>query len=887
MKKIANCIHHTHWDLIWYFTVQDADVQFAYNFKEILNAFDKEELENFYLDGQTAPIDSYLRLFPEERERISKYVSSGQLIIGPFNSQLDSFITSGESVINNLRLGFKTSSRLGNTSNIAYLPDSFGHSIDYPKIFNQFGINDFVITRGVGDEYGLGSEFYLKSNDGSEVLVYTMIAGYGYGCYGFKEGTLFTGEAVDYNKIDVRQLIDRLLSYSTIDDQFVFPLGFDQNPMIHGITDKIKYYNTIQKDIEFVETTWKDFFDKIRNEGKDIKTHQHELISTQYHRVHRSIYSARADVKGLQDKCERILTYELQPMMSLLDSLGIEYSHGLLDKAWETLILCQTHSSANLTDETNDYIERETKNALNLAQSHKLYLLKLMSISLNLEGTEGTPLIVMNTLPHMRSEIVKTKVFSKSEHFNLYYNGEKISYTILNKTQKNNGVLRKEPLLINEDNYYYETDILLQAADMKGLSYRTYFVKEEKESSFSLFLESNHSIENEYYQIYQNEKGVGILDKKTNAVYERAIVLEDAGDEGDSFDYSYPPHDWKILDYLENADVRYSTSPLQQKMDIKGQMQIPYDLKKRKQKRADKVLNYKIQLILEKDSPVIKVSGSFTNESEQHRVRLIFTGNKSNTCSFAGTQYSVIKRKTVSEELNVWKEKNYFEEPSPIYPLLNHVSAVNKNRVMTVYTRSSKEYEFVGEEFKDIGVTIFRAYGALGYPDLNRRPGRPSGLDYRVFKTPSCQMKGENQFELGLSYMKEFDENTVFKRYVDFATDSSVYHKQTYDKSINPIDYFPTNPLKEKLPLNYDFMEIEEGEGVFGSIVKSGKSDAYLLRIFNASLNEVNIGSIKGVISEDNLYATDLRESFEEKVKGLNVFKPGELKIIKMKKGEF
>src|SRR5699024_5998394 len=142
-------------------------------------------------------------------------------------------------------------------------------------------------------------------------------------------------------------------------------------------------------------------------------------------------------------------------------------------------------------------------------------------------------------------------------------------------------------------------------------------------------------------------------------------------------------------------------------------------------------------------------------------------------------------------------------------PLLNHVSAVHDKEVTTVYTRSSKEYEFVGEGFKDIGVTIFRSYGALGYPDLNRRPGRPSGMDYTVFETPKCQMKGDNHFKLGVSYDTEFDENQIFNQYVSYAADSSVYQKQSYEQSINPIDYFPTNPLPFKLPTEYSFLKID------------------------------------------------------------------------------
>src|SRR5690625_939167 len=215
MKKIANCIHHTNWDSIWYFPAEDALVQFSYNMKELLQAFDDGLVKDFFVDGQTAALGEYLEIHPEDRERVAKLVKEKKLFIGPFNSQLDCFISSGESVVNNLRLGIQSANKLGGVSNIDYLPDSFGHSYDFPKIFNQMGIYDFVIKRGVGDEYDLGSEFYLRSNDNSKLLVCTMMSGYGYGAYGFKDGTLLTDKAVDYNRLNVHSLIDRLLKFST------------------------------------------------------------------------------------------------------------------------------------------------------------------------------------------------------------------------------------------------------------------------------------------------------------------------------------------------------------------------------------------------------------------------------------------------------------------------------------------------------------------------------------------------------------------------------------------------------------------------------------------------------------------------------------------------
>lgn len=84
--------------------------------------------------------------------------------------------------------------------------------------------------------------------------------------------------------------------------------------------------------------------------------------------------------------------------MAMLDAQGIPYDHGLIDEIWNRLLRCQTHSSATLTDETNDYIQQETQNAYNLITSNTIYLMKLLSLSLQ-RTEEGYPLLVCNTLP--------------------------------------------------------------------------------------------------------------------------------------------------------------------------------------------------------------------------------------------------------------------------------------------------------------------------------------------------------------------------------------------------------------------------------------------------------------------------------------------------------
>ncbi len=884
MRKIANSIHHTHWDLIWYFTTQDATIQLTYNMKELLRGFKEGKINNFFFDGQTTPFDEYLSLHPEDEEEIRDLVTSGKLVIGPFNSHLDSFISSGESVINNLRLGFKTGERLGKVSKIAYLPDTFGHSIDYPKIFNLFDIHEFVIKRGVGDEYDVNSEFMWQGKDGSEVLVFTMIAGYGYGCYAFKEKTLFTDDAVDYNKIRVEDLIERINGYSSLENDFIFLLGFDQNPAIMNINELIEYHNGNQDDYEFVETTWEAYFKKIRESGVELKTHNHELFATQYHRVHRSIFSARADIKAMQDEVERILTYQVQPYMTLLDDLGIPYDESLVNKAWETLILCQTHSSANLTNETNEYIKVETNNARNLANSVVSYLNKLVSISLeNLDDTY-TPLLVVNPLPYTRTFTKRVQIFTKTQYFTIVdVDGNIVDYTIINSETKNNGVLRKDVQLINDTMNYYVHDISLSFEDVSALGYEVYRVIEDTQDS-SVYVPSRqaHFIENEYYKVYQDEDGIVVQDKRTGNIIHNAIYLEESGDEGDSFDYSYPTHDWLIKDYLNYAEVDYVNHQFDQVMTLQGNLEVPKDLSERRQQVCKGNLEYFIQIRLNKKDPVINVSGKISNDSKQHRIRIVFKGLGSDVVShsLAGTQFGYIDRMTRHPKIDTWKEDGWFEEPSATFPLLNHVSVQSNEGLLNVHTRSSKEYELIGEGFNDIAVTLFRSYGALGYPDLNRRPGRPGGLDYMIFETSDSQMIGDNHFELGFSYSDIFDGNDVRNEYIEFVSDPIVHHQQAFDKSINAIQYFPTNPWDKALPHTHSLFKLNNFKGSFGTLVK--EQDAYLMRVYNNESYEISLDFEND--SKWNVVDTDLvgndKDGFDATIKN------NELRIIKLKGGK-
>ncbi|MCW5877084.1 MAG: hypothetical protein KIS85_09445 [Anaerolineales bacterium] len=880
-KLIAHSIHHTHWDPYWWFTSQESMVVFAYNMREMMRAFADGRVEDFFFDGQTVAIDEYLQLHPEDTEEVRGLVSSGKLVIGPFVSQLDTYMSSAESVVNNLRLGIKNAKKLGKASRIAYLADPFGASSDMPKIYNQFGIKEFVFTRGVGDIYGLGNEFYFESNDGSQVLSHVLLSGYGYGAHAFRDGKLFTDEAEDYNKIGVASLIDRLVQRSTIKNEFVFPLGFDQNPVMLDIPEKIAHYNSIQDRIEFRYTTWAEYFEHVRKHGKDLKTFVGEILSPQYHRLHMNgMHSARSDIKTLIDRVERRIIYEVQPMMAMLDAVGIPYDQGIIDEAWYKLVNCQTHGSATHGDVTNEWIKDNASISYNIMRGTRDFLCRLLSFSVDDAGLPGMPLVVVNSLPWKREMVQRLSIVSRGPGFTLELEGKTLPYTVLEQVKHYWGVVRRNPADMNEDVWFYRTEILCNLGEFDGISYKTLSVVEQGDTAPEVLSSSRQTtIENEHLKVSCGPEGITITDKQSGQVLQNALFFQDGGDEGDSYDYDYPaPEDeWLVTREITQGDLKSSIqSDLHAEMLFEGEMEIPSTLEKRKQKTADHKLPFWVKLSLD-TSGILRVSGEVVNGSQDHRLRIgLRTGKRIKTFQ-AGAQYSLIERPCVREEMAIWKEKNYFEEPSATGPLLNHVSSVDEQGVVTVFTRSLKEYEFVGEGFGDLMLTVLRAMGYVGLPDRNRRPGRPSGMPERLLPAPTHQMQGTVEFDFGIGFSAQLDGNKLFREYAIFAVDPIYSQKQKIDPTFFLISYFPINPWSPPLPRHYKFASIEPGVG-FGTLIKSDVSADYVLRLFNAEATPVKAGALTLGDGLRVTARTDLAEethTAQDKLTG--EFKAGEL----------
>ncbi|ELH6323718.1 hypothetical protein Q9Y73_003299 [Escherichia coli] len=148
MKAVSR-VHitpHMHWDREWYFTTEESRILLVNNMEEILCRLEQDNEYKYYvLDGQTAILEDYFAVKPENKDRVKKQVEAGKLIIGPWYTQTDTTIVSAESIVRNLMYGMRDCLAFGEPMKIGYLPDSFGMSGQLPHIYNGFGI-----TRTIG-----------------------------------------------------------------------------------------------------------------------------------------------------------------------------------------------------------------------------------------------------------------------------------------------------------------------------------------------------------------------------------------------------------------------------------------------------------------------------------------------------------------------------------------------------------------------------------------------------------------------------------------------------------------------------------------------------------------------------------------------------------------
>lgn len=825
MKKNVYIIPHTHWDREWYFTTEESKILLVNNMEEILEMLENnDEYECYVLDGQTAILEDYFKVKPENKTRVKELVQKGKLIIGPWYTQTDEMVVGGESIVRNLLYGIKDCEEFGDYMKIGYLPDSFGQSAQIPQILNGFDIYRSIFWRGVSEHNGTDkTEFYWESDNGSKVLVQLLPLGYAIGKY------LPTDEQKLKERLDKNF---KILDKGATTDNIILPNGHDQMPIQKNIFEVIDILKKLYPERNFFLSRYENVFNEIeKKQGLD--TLRGEFLDGKYMRVHRSIYSTRMDIKAANTRIENKITNILEPLSSLAYYLGFTYHSGIMEQIWKEIMKNHAHDSMGCC--CSDKVHREIMSRYAIAeeQTDQLIRFNMRKIVDAMPCDKSLDkLVLFNMLPYSREEAVQTEITTKMKNFQLWdVDGNELTFEVVDKEIVDPGLIDRQ--IVHYGNYDPFIRYTIQFKDVfPAMGYKTYFIKESntvKEQNITTV----SNINTEFYSISVNENGsLNIFDKKLNKRFDNVLIIEDGADDGDEYDYSPLLDDFIILSDKVKANYTMKQNRYFSVIDVNYKLQVPNDIESRKKKLCDGSMDIKMRLTIPVNKPLIDVKIEINNRVNDHRVRaLIPTGLKSKF-SISDNQFGTIKRAVVDPSMEIWQKENWEERPDSIYPMLSYVGLSDENFGVAVLTDSTREYEIVGEDYDTIAVTLFRSMGYLGKEELLRRPGRPSGIK---LATPDSQMIGPVKLHFAITT----HENSTQKANVaalakEFLTPIYAYNKIPYDAmKLNSVDF----------NVNYSFSLFEEKnrDTVLSTVKKSEKGEGIIIRFFNPSNDEKTV----------------------------------------------
>lgn len=816
MKKV-HIVPHMHWDREWYFSTEESRILLVNNMKEIMDMLENNpDYPYFVMDGQTAILEDYLAVKPQDKERIKKLVEEGKLIIGPWYTQTDEMVVGGESIVRNLLYGIKDCGEFGDYMKIGYLPDSFGQSAQMPQILNGFDIKHSMFWRGCSERKGTGkTEFNWTSDDGSEVVVQMLPLGYAIG---------------KYLPTDIDALKKRMEKYFPVLDRGatteheILPNGHDQMPVQKNIFDVIEKLKELYPDREFFLSRYENIFEELEKESNR-DTISGEFLDGKYMRVHRSIFSTRMDIKASNARIESKITNILEPLASIAYSLGFEYHHGLIELIWKEIMKNHAHDSIGCC--CSDKVHKEIMNRFLLAEEKVDRLIEFykrkITDAISCEKALDK-LTIFNLMAYEREEIIRAQIITKMKSFEMVNDEDiKLDFQVIHKEEIDAGLIDRQ--IVHYGNYDPFMIYTIEFKDVvPAMGYKTYLIK-ESEFMIEKEYEAVNKIDNDFYEIEVNENGtLKILDKNLNKTFDNVLLMENGGDEGDEYDFSPLVDEKLIFNTHVKAEYSIKKNKFNNEIKISYRLDVPKNIESRKNNNIDGYVDFNISINVPNDKARIDIVFDIDNQACDHRIRTYIPTNIASKFSVSDNQFGYIKRDVYDEAMDVWEKEGWDERPDSIYPMLTFVGLSDDKHGVAVLTNSTREFEIVGEKFDTIAITLFRSVGFLGKEEMIRRPGRPSGIK---LPTPDSQLIGNIIIDFAIAtHEKSTLEANVANMAKQYLTPMVTYNKMPYNA-------MKLNDSEVSTPYSYSFLKQCDENLVLSVIKKSEKEEGLIIRMYN------------------------------------------------------
>lgn len=835
-KRIfAHIISHTHWDREWYLSSEYTSEWLPEFFNRLFEILEKDNDYAFVLDGQTAMIDDYFDELIKRGEdilvykgKIKKYVREKRLFIGPYYVQLDWNLVNDETLIRNLKIGNKISMEFGRVMKIGWLMDNFGQISQTIQIHKGFGINGIYVWRGViMNPEKMRSEFMWESKDGTKLPSVYLIDSY--------RNAMRLAEYKSILKERIYDEVEKLKPFASSPNVLLMN-GYDQEIVPDYYSPYIKNGKLDTDEIKIVQSNPENYIKEIAKYKSKMDIIKGPLYSGKFIAVFPGVLSCRVYLKLQSYRCQKLLEIYAESISTILWSIGGEYGGDLLEILWKKLLKCFSHDNISgvCTDDVCSNMEKvfsQVEKTTNGLIENKIR--KIAGLIDTSSSNKNEVFILFNPCAYKRNEVVSINGRSR-----LIKSIPPLGYKV-----------------VYDDNIYEENE----SVRVKG-----------------------NSIENKKLIVDILSNGsFNLTDKISGRIYESLGIIEDSGDAGDEYDYSYPDEDRVITSRKLKAEIEFiEISKARAVVKIKIILKIPEALTgNRKMRRTDvRELPVVTFLTVDSGSSSVSLKTEIKNTVKDHRMRVLFPTGIDTEYSFAGSAFDIVKNPVyikdysdtdIPEEVKKVIIGAREAKPATIFPMNEFVDISDKDGGVALLSRGLREYQIIPEK-KTIALTLFRSVGWIAR-EINTRIG-DAGPEIMV---PEAQCLRQMAFEYAV-YVHKWDVNR-----------GGVQQKA--DAFNNKLMIIKTVSHKGSLKSSQGFMEVHDKDRVLRvtSIKRSDDRKAIILRCYNPSEKKVCGKIISDFVVEKAQYVNFLEEA-RKVIKDNDgrsvgiVVKPGQIVTIRL-----
>lgn len=448
-RRKVHVVPHTHYDAEVFLSREETFERGFDNIEAALRMLAEHPSFTFALD-QVCYVKPYLARYPEKRPELLRYVREGRLTLqGAMHAMPDMNLPCGESFIRQVLYGREFfQDEMGVDATCAWTLDSFGYHPQTPQLLIGCGYDWNIIQRGTAPD--APADFLWQGIDGTRIFTHCMPLGY----------VVFEGAPSNIHEF--RKFADARLAALERDCEqpcLLAVTGADITPPVEHLPAMMEAYNKIQDAYELAFSTPQKYFDEVMANG------MLPAIAGDFNGVFHGCYSARIAVKQRNreletalldweksDAAASLVVYLGAPLAAPHESLACE-----LKDAWEPVLFNQFHDI--ICGSHVDVVYRATLARFDFSEE-----LARMATGRNLQeiagridtSGEGVPVVVFNTLGHVRTDPVETAfAFSGSVGFEVEVRnsgGQPVPSDLVSVTRAADGsILRGRVLFIAAD----------------------------------------------------------------------------------------------------------------------------------------------------------------------------------------------------------------------------------------------------------------------------------------------------------------------------------------------------------------------------------------------------------------------------------------------------